>query len=290
MTPPRMTQIQSKRKELGAQLRLGTGDGLRGVAVLLIAMCLIVSCAKPGARVSIPEPTQANVWLAWDGTKAVWMPITGGPSGAIDATTHIGEIELVAVAAAAARYLVTPVSYAKDVQAGQLVTYGPATDGQAIQASGMSAKLVGIERGVLIEGKVDQQPQPGGPGRAILGWTGSTNLAAGAKSYVTWGSLGLASDDAIRVFPMPLAGRFTRLVASTRGAQPATGALEFALAKAGVAQALKVIVPAGAAAGVFAADGSVDIAANDVVQVEITNRAQSTSPNFTAVTAVFEVE
>lgn len=246
----------------------------------ILILLLAVGCKVPRRYVEVPEPTAKNVWLAWDGEKLVWLPIVGGPSGALDATSHFGEIEL--AQAPAAKYLLTPVNYAKDVQPGQLVTYGPATDGQAIQPSGMSAKLLGIERGVLIEGKVEQPPTPSGSGRTILGWTGNTYVAAGGRQYVTWGSLGLAPDEATRAFVMPIAGRLTRIAVSTRTAQPATGTLEF------MVRGLKVTVPAGAAAGVYAADNTVNVAGGDLVQVEVVNRATSNSAYVTAVTAVFE--
>jgi hypothetical protein len=263
---------------------------------ILVALAVLISgCVKtPQPRAEIPDPpANQKVWLAFDGQKLVWMPLTGGPSGAIDATSHFGEIEL--VNEATAKYIRSPVTYAKQPVAGQLAVYGPpGASEQAIQASGMSAKLLGIERGVLIEGKVDQpeptppEPAPSVPGRAILGWTNDTYVAAGKKFYVSWGSMGHAGAPN-RVFAMPVSGRLTRLMVATRSTQPSTGALEFRISKSGVAQAgLEVILLAGAAAGVFAADGSVDVAANDLVQVEITNHAAANSAYINAITAVFE--
>jgi hypothetical protein len=261
-------------------------DWNRLIPALIVLAAILAGCKSPRPRAEIPDPVGANVWLAYDGKQLVWMPIVGGPSGAIDSTSHFGEIEL--LSAATARYLRSPVSYAKTPAEGAVVLFGPAgATEQAIQASGMNADAVGIANGVLIPAKLPAPPAPEA-GRMVFGWTGDTYAAAGAKVYVTWGSMTPAGASN-RVFAMPIAGRFTRLVVSTRGGQAASGALEFAVAKAGVAAAgLQVIVAASAPAGVFASDGGVDIAVNDLVQIEITNRATANSAYFNAITAVFE--
>src|SRR5262245_12139340 len=123
----------------------------------LTGLSFLTACHRQRSQIDVPDPTQAHSVLTWDGQAYQWRLLTGGPSGAIDATSHPFEIEL--VPAAAAKYLRSPVSYAKAPAPGQLAIFGPAGAGeQAIEASGMTAKLIGIDNGRLVEGIVDVPP------------------------------------------------------------------------------------------------------------------------------------
>jgi hypothetical protein len=131
-------------------------------------VCLIVSgCVKPGPRtqIDVPEPTVPHSILAWDGTKYVWAQIVGGPSGAIavDPTRAPWEIDMVPVPAA--KYIQAPTytTVQPGAAAGQVVTVGPEGSAwQSVIPSGMTAKLLGINNGVLVEGKLPP-PEPVSP-------------------------------------------------------------------------------------------------------------------------------
>jgi hypothetical protein len=263
---------------------------VRSELTALAALTLLAaSCHKaPRPRVEIPDPVgQKNVWLAYDGEKLVWMPIVGGPSGAIDTTSHFGEVEL--VAPPTAKYLRSPVSYAKEPAAGQLVVFGPAgASEQAIEASGMSAPYLAIDGGIL---KAAKAPESTGGMGLIFGWTGDQAVAANATWYAGFGSKALGSNAATNVFPMPVAGKFTQLLIAIRNTQPASGTLEVGFAKAGEPLAgIKLTLAAGSVSAVYSATGEVPVAQKDLVQIQLVNGATANSAAVVAMSAVFEYQ
>lgn len=256
-------------------------------AAIALAVALLAGC-KPRPAAQIPEPVGSNTYLVYDGEKLVWRELVGGPSGAIDTVSHPGEIEL--IPAATAKYLRSPVTYASEPAEGQLVVYGPkGSSDQAVTASGLSAEVLGIENGILVPGKLPPPPAPQQPGRAILGWTGDSYVQAGARVFLTFGSLTPAGGSN-RMFAMPAGGRITGMTVATRTLQPSSGPLAVTLARGGAAiePGLRVTVPEGAPAGVRHATGSVEVAPGDLVGVEVVNSASGNSAYLNSVSVVFE--
>jgi hypothetical protein len=119
-------------------------------------------------------------------------------------------------------------------------------------------------------------------GRLLLSFaivaTDSSSTGAAATQFACPGANTQNATEANRQAVMPLAYTFSQLHVQTGAAQPATGTHTITLRKNGVDTALQVVVPAGAAAGLFSNTSQVaTYAAGDLLSLELVNSSATES-------------
>ena len=122
----------------------------------------------------------------------------------------------------------------------------------------------------------------------VIGGNQDANVPASTTGYLGFYSTSTAVE-ARRVMAMPIAGTISKLYVVTSGAQDARGSLVITLRNNGVSQSLTTTVPAGSGAGTFSdTSNSFTVSAGDLVSIQVTNNATTTSARIVAAVVVFE--